>query len=261
MSNFVAGLVRKGAGLPSSVALRPAMGPYNLPGSIEAHTAAASLAGNAPDSSTSDEGSHLAARTAAVEQPIAVGRPRGVLSETPQLEDAARETETPAPAPQMRRSVAPQPNAEQSVTLRTLQGNKGDATPSPSLPPPSPSIHGEPPFKQASRSATTSTAEPERTQRNRPSKPEVREAKSTLLPVKVIPQPESRIVVPSVKPSPSTPQQSKEKREGRTIHVKIGRVEIRSTQPSTPARAARKPGTSGFADLTVARAYLDRRGW
>jgi len=51
------------------------------------------------------------------------------------------------------------------------------------------------------------------------------------------------------------------KPESRNIQVKIGRVEIRSSQPAAPVRAAVKRTTAGFADLSLARAYLDRSPW
>src|SRR5262249_21943488 len=47
--------------------------------------------------------------------------------------------------------------------------------------------------------------------------------------------------------------------ESRSIQVKIGRVEIRSSQPALPVvRTPRTAGTSGFEDLRLARTYLDR---
>ena len=46
--------------------------------------------------------------------------------------------------------------------------------------------------------------------------------------------------------------------EARNIQVKIGKIEIRSSQPALPARQVRKPSNGGFGDLNLARTYLDR---
>ncbi len=266
MSNFVAGLVRKGAGLPSPVAVRPSMRPHNVPGPIEAPTSAISLSGNAPDSLTTGEDSPLAARGAADEQRVVIFRPRGLLSGMHQLEETSAEIDVPLSIPQMRRSVAPQPHAGPAVTPevvpQTPRSNAGNATASRSLvrPATAPSPNGEPVLEQASRSASTSSPVSEPKQRGQRSHL-AEDLKSALLPVKVVPRQESRIVVSTARPSASAPQQIKQAREPRSIQVKIGRVEIRSTQPSAPTRATRKPATSGFADLTIARAHLDRSGW
>lgn len=44
----------------------------------------------------------------------------------------------------------------------------------------------------------------------------------------------------------------------RGIQVKIGKVEIRSSQPAPVVRTNRAMRTSGFDDLRLARTYLDR---
>jgi len=71
----------------------------------------------------------------------------------------------------------------------------------------------------------------------------------------------SNEVVPSAGPARSVAANEgvRAPNESRSIQVKIGRVEIRSSQPALAvARTPRPSGTSGFEDLRMARIYLDR---
>jgi hypothetical protein len=263
--SFVTGLVRKGAGLPSPVAVRPSFGPQNLPGPIATTPSTNSLPANAPEALPASDNPRLAARSTKIEQPAAVFRPRGVFSGTNRVEESSTENETPASIPQVRQSVTPQPHAAPSATSdvphRKPRSIESDIKPSPILSPEAPSTNSKATPRQASRSATTSIEALEAKLRGQRSRAGEDDSKSARLPAKVVPRLESGIAVPTAKPSASVPQQAKEAGETRSIQVKIGRVEIRSTQPSAPVRTARKPATAGFADLTIARSYLDRSGW
>jgi hypothetical protein len=72
---------------------------------------------------------------------------------------------------------------------------------------------------------------------------------------------EQRLEAGVAGPSPtatSSPTRAQAAAEARNIHVKIGKVEIRSTQPAPPGPSARPAPRTGFADFSLVRAYLDR---
>jgi hypothetical protein len=58
---------------------------------------------------------------------------------------------------------------------------------------------------------------------------------------------------------PGAPSRSSAAPETPSIHVRIGRIEVRAApQAAAPARPATAKGSSGFAELRLARAHLDR---
>jgi hypothetical protein len=56
----------------------------------------------------------------------------------------------------------------------------------------------------------------------------------------------------------AAPAQKSASPEPPPIHVKIGRVEIKASQPAQNVVAIRAPQNSGFSDLALMRAHLDR---
>jgi len=76
--------------------------------------------------------------------------------------------------------------------------------------------------------------------------------------VRVTPRQESTpVMLPDRRASAATPELPREAVEPRSIHVRIGRVEIRSTQPASPKIAVSRRD-AGFSDFKLTRAYLDR---
>jgi hypothetical protein len=65
--------------------------------------------------------------------------------------------------------------------------------------------------------------------------------------------------IPRHQRGPGAPSTSTAAPETPSIHVRIGRIEVRAApQAAAPARPAAAKGSSGFAELRLARAHLDR---
>jgi hypothetical protein len=75
-------------------------------------------------------------------------------------------------------------------------------------------------------------------------------------------KPESVVMgrVPSTPPAGGS-HEPRPAQETRNIQVKIGKVEIRSNQPTPALRKTPPSRTSGFDNLRLTRTYLDRGGW
>jgi len=93
--------------------------------------------------------------------------------------------------------------------------------------------------------------------RQRPNSPERDQTKVS--PIEPARQSQIEVVRPTqtmvALSSADTPEAA---RETHNIQVRIGKVEIRSTQPAPVVRAPRRTGTSGFEDLKMARSYFNR---
>jgi hypothetical protein len=93
--------------------------------------------------------------------------------------------------------------------------------------------------------------------RQRSDSPQSDEAKlSTIEPVR---QQQLEVARPT-HPTAALPQDATREpaRETHNIQVKIGKVEIRSTQPALVVQAPRRTSASGFEDLKMARNYFNR---
>jgi hypothetical protein len=271
MSNFVAALVRKGAGLASPVALRPALGPHNIPAPIEAERLTPFPSVSSTATPIDDNASKLTILDTTVEQPLVALRPRGVVWEAPEPEKVPSEIEPTALIPQTHPTTHPKPGPRShdaqvklpDVVRLTPQTNDGDREMSGAVPalPPALSEQSNAPRAESSSTVPKTSSASQYARHDQSFEPWEQTRNRGLSSVKVAPRQESQLVMPSVtKFSASVPRQNRGA-EPRSIQVKIGRVEIRSSQLAPPLRQSRKAAQSGFADLGVARAYLDRGGW
>ncbi len=270
MSNFVAGLVRRGAGLPQPVAIRPTAGPQNVPhpfGDTKATDEGKSdaLPGESQRITTSElVTSQFSTRSAPAVQPVVDARPREPLSGS-KVEDKSEMRETasiswtrPVAIPQL---TVPRALGSEEVRLMP-RANDGDAKPglaqaaiaSTTLP----NLHGGG-IAKSSR-AVQESGPPQHTILPRPESQTVRaNAAANSIPVRLEPQREPAAVVRSQHTASTPPTEKQETTsERRSIQVKIGRVEIRSSQPPTVVKASGPRSSGGFDDLKLARAYLDR---
>lgn len=224
MSGFVRGLVGRGAGLPLAVAIRPATGPAQLPGSLPI--------------GAGREDSEMAAP--AIVQPV-------VNAEAPRITEQRIEVTERAPVLEPRRETA---SAPAQPVLPAAQSRETMSA----APPVAPVVAPKPAMAEA-MAATMRRPEP---------RPDLW-AQAIPVPAPERPRPQLQAAAiarrdPSAPPAAS----SKEKggpQESRSIQVKIGKVEIRSTQPAPAAGPAPRTRVSGFDSLRLARTYLDRGNW
>jgi hypothetical protein len=289
MSNFVTGLVRRGAGLPPRVSIRPATGPLQMPASpaaegLESRQGITSFPARAlsdrdfgldvrrPDSAVPAEPARLQ-----IPRPTAAPEPVNPRSE----ERSLNTEETPSlqlrSEPVNRRSGKSSPRTEETLTLQ------------PRSEPPKKAPVATAQLRSEDRSSartgdawrlvpqsSASTATPTATSENlEPHTPALQENTPRLIalpepnprpdafsdptPIHPLPRPTPNAVA-RVQPAPaaSATAGKGKTQDSRSIQVKIGRVEIRSNQPAPVVRTTRPSRTSGFDDLRSARTYLDR---
>jgi hypothetical protein len=225
VSTFLGGVVRRGAGLPSPVTIRPSTAPHDLPPVVPAHAA--------PEGQ--DE-----------------------FTDTPLMSPASIREPLPGSPLKNQAEPAPRPDTPTRITSRTdvpfdrVAGMQ---------PPPAPidpiaaaktagraqSEHRDP----VVHASKTVLAAP-RADGVPPPLPASRQ--------RLEPRVESGAAGQPPPPT-SSPARAHAETEPRHIQVKIGRVEIRSTPPPAPAsRPARRNPRSGFDDVSLVRRYLDRSG-
>ena len=263
MSNFVTGLVRRGAGLPQPVSIRPALGQAQMPASLPA-AGPEQNAAESPAVALSDYGHGL---DVGPHDFSALIRPAAPL---PGPQSA------PAPEPGNRWPAKPSATKEETLLLQPR------SEPPRTTPPATWQVRGEDrsspraadavrPLPPSSPPTTAAAETGENLERHTPrlqedtrsriARPEPRTlpgAVSGTTPAHPLPRPES-IAIARVQPAPAASASSGrgKTQESRSIQVKIGKVEIRSSQPAPAARPNRPSRTSGFDDLRLARTYLD----
>lgn len=240
MNNFLAGVVRRGAGMPSPVTIRPAMAP-NIPvdapsvpmpaGQEETGPSFSSAPDAMPDVRPVSELQEVRPKeslpktdpqTPVALPEVAAIKPRSI--ETP-FGSEAKPASVPVAEPVRITASVPAPNQDFAITPAREEVGVPEASPSPAPV----TVILQP--AQTAPPATEVQAKPE--QRSE-SPLGVREQKTTAPPI------------------------AKSAAEPRNIQVKIGKVEIRSTQPPPPIPARRPPEKGGFDDYSLARNYLDR---
>jgi hypothetical protein len=254
VSTFVTGVVRRGAGLPAPVAVLPTASPGPM----------------ANSSATEDLG-----RTV-IENSGGVLEPRFVLSPAPvhSADHATRSLQPPS-------TMAPIPRLSE---VRTEEVSKERRPERASTPPAAHVVRGRPVCPtwiretpadvrlQPDSLAPPDTAKPIATQTKSQdirevTSPSIRQsANSAHLGPPKPPQiePTRQLQFDTKRPTPAAPEftlgDSREPatRETHNIQVKIGKVEIRSTQPPPVVQAPRRNTASGFEDLKMARNYFSR---
>jgi hypothetical protein len=249
LNNFATGLVRRSAGLTFPAAVRPALGAANIPHAAE--LTEPTIVGPKQDAQTNHDVTSISAEPAT---------PRKLMSApTP-----------PAPSETRRIVEAPPVSREERIPLQprmdtfppSIAGNDSRSAPvtQPELPSLIPARISQPPVWQEPSAPTSTPIEP------RPAPgPNARPTVAHLPePVRasadLSPKPESLAALEeTVAAGPENASANHGRSpEVRNIQVKIGKVEIRSTQPVSVAPAPRPTRTSGFDDLRLARTYLDR---
>jgi hypothetical protein len=262
MSNFLTNLARRGAGLAPQIAPRVASIPAWSPAASSPYADALdrSREGSAFDPGLDDGTAHSSEQRITTDfVPGRAARPptatRSTLSRGPLLDDGAK-------IPDIVRPVDPAPHSdERSGPLRppapivtkvttahvgapAARAEGTPATGAHTTPGPAPSVHADP---QALRPRTNAVAvEPH-------AGPDA--AAAWRQPVMTLPQAKSENHTSAsleVRPTVAA-------REPPRIQVRIGKVEVRASPPvAPPTRAARPNGSSGFSELRLARAHLDR---
>jgi hypothetical protein len=74
----------------------------------------------------------------------------------------------------------------------------------------------------------------------------------------VAPAPAINVLPQPRRDAPQSGPTDQARAEQSQIVVKVGKVEVRASQAQRPVRASRPRGTSGFAEMALRRAHLDR---
>ena len=258
MSNFLRGLVQRGAGLPLPVTIRPAAGPQQAGSASVAHEeretnpdamAATSLVRDESSLTPEVPKADFAERSDSTPHQVTVNLP-GPRSRVqwPQMRPAAA-PQAPITSPELGGADQPRPRRmdESAQPQETPAMAHTSAAAGDELAPSSRSMQESRPAAQPSQP-----------------KPEPRtvhqDAAVNFLPSRLAPRQERFPVVRLPQPAPSVPRivEKKTTPEPRNIQVKIGRVEIRSSQPATVVKPTRPQSPGGFGDWKLARTYLDR---
>jgi hypothetical protein len=252
VSTFLTGLVRRGAGLPSPVAIRP----VTVPGPM-ADAGVMSNDGCAIDEKAVGTSSAqnivttpvTADSTARIEPAV---QPGAILASVPRSTEVrapvvpqkettrVTESETERAVPQSSRPVTAVQKAPVSVHLHPALSISTDTVPVAANQSKAREVGETPPanirlrLNSLQSNAAIPAIEPARQRQLEVSRPT-----------------QSRAALPQVVTRESA-------REIQKIEVRIGKVEIRSTQPSPVVQARRRAGTSGFEDLNMARNYFSR---
>jgi len=260
VSDFVKGVVRRGAGLPSPVAVLPAGGQTLTWTALQSVDDAGPLA-EAQIPSNDEQAVTFPLRPAQ--------NPRGPIH---QVEQPAGLTPGPYPGA-VQWAVAPT-RIEPQITLSPVRQQERPQA----LQDFAPAIDSEPPAdseprpqlelsrlmpadrteQQANSSAAVSQMIPqpgEKTSQPRQMHPGVAECREAM-PVREQ-KPEAIAPRPTATSLPSVGSHETA-RDSRNIQVRIGKVEIRSSQPPTIVQAVRRAPTNGFDDLKMVRNYFSR---
>ncbi len=241
MSNFLAGVVWRGAGIPSPVAMRPALPLQEIP--LPVSPVAGIAEEFRQESRTSSQAS-----TGSVEplrlSPVTPDESRA------EVRSASEERSAPAPRPEPR-TVVTEPSRRETSPSAIGLVVRNETIPQPMLTP-HPAESERQPIHPAGR---MSPAPIELAPLAPAPVPEIISTPAAQAAKQSEQKPESAV---AVEPSPAAAPHAREHapKESRNIHVKIGKVEIRTTQPSVPAARPRAKG--GFEDFALARTYLDR---
>jgi hypothetical protein len=260
MNRFLAGLVQRGAGLPAPVTLRPVPGFLHAPGPVEPTEGSQNLDANY------EGGLRVEQAFPETESTRMPDFSRGIA---PTLADSRSEISSTGVLPSIKtaaeagRPGRPEPISAQPLPVvaihesregdsRTESGMQLTATTPHVIPLPTIStisnvshVLSEPPRPSQKAEKGGGSVAPET------APPAVR--------ANVVPRPESVPVLAPSHPEPArVPRHENKTSVPRTIQVKIGRVEIRSTQAPRVVRAAPKTISGGFAEFKLARTYLER---
>jgi hypothetical protein len=262
MSNFLTNLAYRGAGLAPQIAPRVASIPSWSPAASSPYADALdrSREGSAFEPGLDDGTAHSSEERIttdfvsgrAARPPTAT---RSSLSRGPQRDDGTKIHDIvrpvdPAPHSDERsgplRPSAPIPAGRTTahVAVPAARADGRSATDAHAAPGATPSVHAGP---QALRARANAVAVEPHVGRDA--------AAAWRQPIMTLSQAKSEDHTSAsleVRPTVAAPEPSR-------IQVRIGKVEIRASPPvAPPTRAARPNGSSGFSELRLARAYLDR---
>lgn len=255
MSNFVAGIMRRAAGIASPVVVRPAAGPPLHP-----PPATLGVAESPPENSGTESRHPTSEAVRPMPAPamtsLRVDDPAPAAAEIrfPERELAPSQVVVIEHVREISPFTTPEPRGDEPTS--GIQPNSSPSQPARDAPLiPREAIEHE----SATGSARKAQTYAQTYIRPTPAAPS-REVSARLEPMSDRREQMSEPVAmqPSSQPSGSPRVENRTALESRNIHVKIGKVEIRSTQQSQAAQPARAPARSGFDDFTLMRNYLDR---
>lgn len=256
MSNFLMGVVRRGAGLAMPVTVRPARGPEQVPAAVPAF--AEPQLGSESGGSVFSERSAIPSTSESVDQSAVRLEPRHETAFSTQDATPPRAVETEIRGLVQPRIEISRPEIAEKTEVREASD---------------PSVAVQPDgLERDSAEATVSispvkeTMPPIEELRALQMQPVIPRAKETSKPVeqKLSPKQERQAVPPaqvqaeSSRASNAGSATEAAASEKKTINVKIGRVEIRSAQPAPAVQRPRANSSSGFDDARLSRLYLDR---
>jgi hypothetical protein len=256
VSNYLANLVRRGAGLATQSPLRPVIAPDSLPitglplhavaeAPPETHDEFVSVVPRVASPSPQVSSVPPAAAAPMADAPVLQPQQRAMPQDVPsRVERQLPPAPTPAlmPAPPLPPDL-PQWHAEE--TSRVPVGMIASSPPAAGTTAPARALPSASPPAVSARSVPTTRIQPRE--------------EATLWPAALHEQPTPTPSVPAVPPPALRDVGATHAASSPDVRVRIGRVEIRVNQPPAPPAAAPPVAPRGFADLTLARTYLDRR--
>jgi len=255
MSNFLTGVVRRGAGLAMPVTVRPARGPEQVPAAVPA--SAEALPGIESEGRALSERPANSMTSESMVQSAVQPEPRHESSFLPLnriSSSRAEELETHT-------TVRPKVEINRlEVAEKTEVRVANDQA-----------LAIQPSGLERDSAEPTLTVSPVKETKPRTEEPRTSQMKSLVRPVseissverKTSPKQERQAVAPAPARAESARashagSQSKATPEKKSINVKIGRVEIRSAQPAPVVQRPRATTSTGFDDARLSRLYLDR---
>jgi hypothetical protein len=238
MSNYVAGLARRAAGLRPAQAPRPALGPGMLPFSMAEGSRAGGMTQSVPARRTEAiAAAPLPAPKETATQPLAVATPGTTRIETQStIEKHVVHKERAVPVPAL-----PPVEPRKEAPAGKSAGEPRTAAPQPPAATPVPVLKTTP----------ASPHSPETVPMKAP-------PATTVVPPPLI-RPAPQQPPPALRRSPAASTKPARQAAPPDIHVRIGRVEIRAVMPPAAVPAPMAPRTPrGFDDLASARRYLGR---
>ena len=273
MSNFLANLARRAAGLPAQIVprLTPAAQPAMLSAPAPAHDIAAvsepaqdDFAGEAGHGETNSR------RIAPATQPVltasqrsgpallgAISHPARRAREHPDIENFVRAADAQrlsAPRPEFAlASIAPRAQPKPLPAL-----GSAEATPRTATARDAPSPYPPQATSRTAPAPTRSDADPKRSSRLQRAAVTVELGTAEVAPARAQTQAATLTAMPQGPRDRASPA-SRVTAKPSSIHVRIGKVEVRASAPAAPlARVSRPKGAGGFAELALARAHLNR---
>ena len=273
MSNFLGNLARRAAGLPAQIVprLTPAAQPAVLSAPAPAHDIAA-VPGPAQDDLAGEagHGETTSRRIAPATQPDltasqrsgpallgAISHPARRAREHPDIENFVRAADAQHhSAPRSKSALASIAPRAQPKPLPAL--GSAEAPPRTATARDAPSPYPPLATARTAPASTRSDTEPKRSSRLQKAAVTVEPGTAQVAPARTQTQATALTAMPQARRERTSPA-AQAAAKPPSIHVRIGKVEVRASAQAAPhARVSRAKAASGFAELALARAHLNR---